>query len=144
MVHWFWLKASCARRRVSDGNLGVEALLCATRFHSQFPAKGFGDLAQVRARGNSCINWHNDDRRISSARYLRLAQRHGGEGRDIPRLRDEFYQQARAQYTRSWTPHASITNPMTVVTTTIESEAMSGSVIGNYDNPWANVLSGRQ
>lgn len=119
MLNWLGVKPSYSRPRVSDDNAFAEAVFRTAKYRPEFPAKGFGDLAQARQWATDFVRWYNFDHRHSGIRYVSPAQRHAGNDQRILAARHTLYLQARERNparwsgaTRNWAPVGPVTlNP---------------------------------
>jgi transposase InsO family protein len=119
MLYWLGIAPSHSRPRVSDDNAYAEALFRTAKYHPDFPAAGFADLAAARQWAADFAHWYNHEHRHSGIRYVTPAQRHAGEDRPLLAARHALYQQARETNprrwsgpTRDWTPIGAVTlNP---------------------------------
>ena len=105
--------------RVSDDNAYAESLFRTAKYRSEFPAKGFADLAAARAWADHFVHWYNVDHRHSAIAYVSPAQRHAGEEVAILAARHALFLKARdlnparwSGHTRDWSPTGPVTlNP---------------------------------
>jgi len=119
MLYWLGVKPSYSRPRVSDDNAYAESLFRTAKYRPEFPAKGFADLASVRAWAANFVRWYNVDHRHSGIRYVSPSQRHAGDDHAILAARHTVYVQARernparwSRHTRNWSPIGAVTlNP---------------------------------
>jgi hypothetical protein len=119
MLYWLGITPSHSRPRVSDDNAYAEALFRTAKYHPNFPAAGFADLAAARQWAADFVHWYNHEHRHSGIRYVTPAQRHVGGDGPLLAARHALYQQAReanprrwSGRTRNWTPIGAVTlNP---------------------------------
>lgn len=95
MLHWLGLKPSYSRPRVSNDNAHAEALFRTAKYRPEFPARGFGTLAEARLWASDFVRWYNTEHFHSGIRYVTPAQRHDGYDQAILAARQQLYQAAR-------------------------------------------------
>jgi putative transposase len=130
MLHWWGIKSSYSRPRVSDDNAFVEALFRTAKYRPQFPTKGFADLQHARDWASRFVQWYNHDHRHSAICYVSPAQRHAGRDHDILAARHALYVRSKAAHPRRWPRNTRNWNPITVVTLNPERDAIIKSVAG--------------
>ncbi len=105
------IRASCSRPRVSNDNPFSEALFRTCKYRSDWPVKGFADIAGARAWVRGFTLWYNGQHLHSGLRLVTPDARHAGEDATLLSARASLYAKARAKrperwsgQVRNWTP----------------------------------------
>jgi transposase InsO family protein len=96
------LERSFSRPRVSNDNAYAESWFRTMKYHQSYPLRRFRDLLSVQAWVDGFVDWYNAEHRHSGIKYVTPNQRHYGEADAICRVRQQTYEQARAQHPRRW------------------------------------------
>jgi putative transposase len=107
----------------------VLATLHWLKIRPEFPASGgFKDLQAARQWAHAFVHWYNHDHRHSGIRYVRPAQRHAGQDREILAARDALYRQARQANPKRWSGKTRDWSPIGAVTLNPEREGVAAAV----------------
>lgn len=101
-MQWLGVASSFSRPRTSNDNCYSEALFKTLKYVPEYPERPFETVDAAKLWVSDFVRWYNTEHLHSGVNYVTPEDRHRGKDSEILRLRQEVYEEAKANMPSRW------------------------------------------